>query len=140
MIKNVLIIDDSSYKLDTIKEHVEALLDDPTVITRNCIGAGLHVTHDMYDDIRKNPKEWLIITDMQMPFYEHERIERDGGLRILDELDRRDFECPVIIASSEEIEDRIASRHYAHYIGSVKESPSLWTRPAYERLIESCQE
>lgn len=141
MIKNVVIIDDNNFKSQTIQEYLADLLDEPVFYTRNCIAGGLFVLKDKRTDIQENPEEWLIVTDMQMPFRNDDpQIERYGGLTVIHEIARLKLNCPVIITSSEQIDEKVdaeARSSSAYYLGFIKENPIVYNKHKYETLLEN---
>lgn len=134
---NIIIIDDSEYKMENICEYMKAIYPDAEIWKACCTREGLVlIARELRNEINENPEEFLIVTDMVMPFYKDEEWDRNAGYDILMECKRLRFKCPIIIASSEEVDDERMKKEYPFYIGSVKEDASVWCLPLYQELLQ----
>ena len=138
MIKNVIIIDDDRYKRERIAGYIRKILPEAEIHEYACVRDGhVAVRRGYVSDIKANPTEWLVITDMVMPRFSDGRdMVRDGGRRILYAMAWDKLECPAIVASSEEVNSVDLSSVYKHYIGSVREEYNVYCKPYYEALIK----
>lgn len=136
MIKNVVIIDDSNYKVETITGYIQKIIPDCTICAFEFINSALLYLHNNKDNIISNPKEWLIISDMVMPRYRRGYMEQYGGRQVLRELQRLKFKCPVILQSSDALDYEQYKKDYSKLIGTVKESAVVYNLSTYENLIK----
>lgn len=136
--KHVVIIDDSIHKRDSIREYMQKIFpDDCCIHEYRCINEGLrYIAYKHREEIKNNPNDWLIITDMVMPLYSHEMLEKDGGLHILREMKRVGFKCPVIVESSDEVDITRCREIYSNVLGTVKESIIMYNLSKYKELLK----
>lgn len=133
-IKEIFIIDDCEFKRGSIKGYMEDIFPDANIHEGECIRDGMYmICRANREEILENPEKYLVILDMMMPFYKDERVEADGGIQVIMEMHRIGMKCPVIIASSESVAD--GNIQYENYLGSVKESSSVYCQPYYEELL-----
>ena len=138
MIKNIVIVDDTDFKRESIKNYMQEIFsDEAEVYEFDYINSALRfVAYEHKDAIKKNPNEWLIITDMVMPQLQDTRLLPNGGMIVLSELDRKDFKCPVIIASSMKLSLDDCRDEYEYVLGTVEESPMIYNLSRYEDLLK----
>lgn len=136
MIKYVAILDDTDSKRETIKGYIDRLLPEAEVYEFSFINEGLcFLAWEREKDIVNNPNEWLVVTDMVMPRFRDSRLLPDGGMQVLSELERKGFECPVIVASSMELDLEECQSRYEYVIGVVEESLLVYNLPKYEEIL-----
>lgn len=136
MIKNLVIIDDTDYKRENIKGYMSKLLKSIRVYEFSFINEALRfLCIKNFEEIKNKPNEWLIVTDMVMPRYSDSRLIKDGGMEVLAELERRGFECPVIVASSGDLDTEACKKEYKNVIGVVKESSSVYNLEKYRSIL-----
>lgn len=111
----VCIVDDNPGKLDDIKEYVAKCLPDAEIHTYECANELLMFIHNHVEEMRANPDDWFVITDMQMPRAKMSRIEVDCGYDVLAEMGRQGLTCPAVVASSEHIDEDRAKQLYSSY-------------------------
>lgn len=136
MIKNIVIIDDNDYKRLGVREYLESIFPDANFIECGFINEGLRcIALENYGEIKKNPSEWLVVSDMMMPRREDSMICQDGGFDVLAEMSRRHIKCPVIIVSSEKIDVDKAANLYDNFLGFVKYNMCVYNLSDYENLL-----
>lgn len=136
MIKNVVIVDDSQYKQDKIKEYIKKLLPDSNIRVFSCINDGLcFICREQRQEILANPDDWLVITDMVMPRREGEPMNRFGGFIILSEMRRIGMSCPAIVASSMSMSLSDCQVNYRNTVGVVRESSTVYTYGDYQAIL-----
>lgn len=139
-IRNIVIIDDSNYKCKIISDYMKDIIPDAKQFMFKYMNKGLLFLYDnARRDILNDPNNWLIITDMYIPPYEDHVIIRDAGCRILREMQRLRFKCPVIVQSSEPFESLSSTEIknlYNNYLGSVLEDASVHNGFMYEKLLK----
>lgn len=136
MINNIVIIDDTDYKRRTIVGYMTKIFPKADIYECSYINEALRfLCRDKRNDILGNPDKWLIITDMVMPRMLDTRLIADGGMDVLSELERNSFECPVIVASSMEIDLDECRSHYENVVGVVEESISVYNAEKYRKLL-----
>lgn len=142
MIKNIVIIDDTKSKADEISLCIKEILGNVNVIIKNCHNMGLYeIIYRHGKEVEENPEEWLVITDMVMPYLSGETPEADAGYGVLTELERKGFECPVMVATAcdttefRNVEDN-AKKLYKHYIGTLRYDPCVYMMPQLKELLD----
>lgn len=139
MIRNIILVDDSDFKREDIKNDLLGIFPDTAIYEFCCVGdALLFMCIDNRDAIKDKPDEWLVVTDMCMPFREGDEILKDGGEEILREMNRCRFKVPAVVASQDRIpESRINELQdaYPGMIGAVEHDTSVFNRPFYEKLL-----
>lgn len=137
--KRIFIADDSPNKLEDLVKSVRRLFPEVEISTFDCLGDFQRsVCHMREDDILREPDEYLMIFDMQMPFERDERIGAAAGIEALNILFRSDMQCPAVIVSSETLDDdlaKMAEDTYEHYKGFIRYSPFLDLTSALEDVI-----
>lgn len=138
LIKNVVIMDDLESKRSSIKSYLQEILQDAKFMDFGSLSSGLyHLHNSANEDILLNPNHWLIVTDMCMPLYdEPSRMIERAGERVLREMSRLEFMCPVIVESSDVLDDLRLAKLYMAYLGSVVESPRFDNLAKYEELLQ----
>ena len=125
---NILVVEDNDYKLNDI---VCALItcsdgdfDITTVKSRN---GALHELKNAYEEDMMYD---LVILDMQLPLFENQpgKILPEGGLHILEEIKRCEYNTIVAFCSGEQVECDDA-------IMCIQYSPSVYMVPIIEELI-----
>ena len=136
MYKNIVIIDDSDYKVEGIKGYLKKLYPDATFHSFGCVNASLRfIAWNNYDEIQENPNEWLMVIDMVMPRMYDTFPEREAGYSVLAEMQRRRMTCNAIVVSSETIDLDKAKKAYKHFLGSVKYDCSVYNLEDYKKLL-----
>lgn len=136
-IKNVVIFDDTNYKRENIIGYIRNLIPEADIFDFDTVNKGLlFLNKQKRQDIIDNPGEWLIVTDMYMPYLEGGEIHRGAGERVLQELRRLNFECPAIAQSSEPLDKEKLQGLYKYLIGTVLEEYSTYNEYKYEALLE----
>jgi len=131
MFKNIVIVDDSYYKRKAILEASRGLCPDAKIDAFRYGNEFLSfVCREHLEEIKDSPNDWLLLLDMQLPMSMHNRIEIDGGCQILDNLSTCQLESPVVVISSEGVDDNQAKETYEHFVGSII------TRPYAYRIYE----
>lgn len=123
----VLIIDDDQYKINAIIDAISGIVDESDVTVCNYRNAGLRElkSETVYD---------YLILDMQFPTLDGSHIERENGLSVLAELQRKENNIPVIICSS-------GYKDYKKYdFGNVKGyilfDASVYLKPKFESIMK----
>ena len=111
----ICIVDDNPGKLSDIKEYVKKCLPDAEIHAYEYANDLLAFIHNHVEEIRANPDEWFVITDMQMPRAKMSRIEVDCGYDVLAEMQRQGLTCSAAVASSEPIDENRAKQLYSCY-------------------------
>lgn len=136
-IKNVVIFDDTDYKRENIIGYIRNLIPEADIFDFNTVNKGLlFLNKQKRQDIINNPGEWLIITDMYMPYLEGGEIHRDAGKSVLQELKRLNFECPAIAQSSEPLDKERLFKLYNNLVGTILEEYNTYNEYKYEALLE----
>jgi CheY-like chemotaxis protein len=90
-----IIIDDSEYKVENFKRY---LSEDDQICSFNCFIKGMY-------ELAKNYTQYdVLVLDMNFPVCEREDIVINAGLNVLQELDRKEINIPVVIYSSEKVD------------------------------------
>ena len=135
MVKNIIIVDDSEFKRETIKEYMSGILPKATISEYTCTHDGFEAVRKVKSEIISHPNEWLVISDMVMPYWKGGHLSKDGGVSMLTNMDLLDLTCPAIISSFEKVDDDEMRAVYENYIGSVIEKPTVYCKPFYEALL-----
>lgn len=136
-IENIVIIDDSDYKRDAVARYMQHIIPDAEIHQFDCVAPAMkYLAVDRCKDIEQNGDSWLVITDMYMPIRRGGSIERTAGKRVLRELHRLEFACPVIAESSDPLDNEELEHYYRGFIGSVLEDSSVCNEYKYEELLE----
>lgn len=128
-----LIIDDSSLKTDTISQYLNKF-DITDITIRDCIKNGLYElklqaeTDKQYD---------LLILDMMFPNYPNGVIHPRAGLHVLREIKRKGWTTPVILCSSDTIDNDMIC-DFPNVIGSVLYDSSTDLTSDFKELISQC--
>lgn len=123
-VAHICVVDDSESKREDLLDAARKLF--PSVAgsetySFDCVSDILCFTcHEHVDEIRAHPEEWLMIVDMQMPASRGLRIETHGGYDVMNEFQRLELQCPVVIASSEPINEEHAQQVYEKFVGFVR--------------------
>jgi CheY-like chemotaxis protein len=93
---NCLIVEDNETKRNSISKVIEQIFPDNITITvEECVNGALNTLFKNKFDV--------VFLDMQLPrFKEGNRICLYGGREILDEMERKKSNTPVILISSDE--------------------------------------
>lgn len=133
MIRNIIVVDDSDMKRSSICGYMRTLFPDAIITEYDCVAPFAKDLHFVYeDDMRSDPDSWLIVSDMYMPLRHGEAVDPNGGRLLISEIARLDLQCPVIVASSEEIYDM---DYEINYLGSVVEDVTVYTLSSYKELL-----
>ena len=124
----VLIIDDTKTKTETIVNYLNKL-NITDVTTRNCRNDGLR---GLMEQAKTGREYDLLILDMMFPIVRNSRIIPDAGIRVLEEIERRKWKIPVIMCSSEKIDDL---SQYKNIIGNIIYNSSVYLLPEFKKLI-----
>lgn len=118
--KHIFVVVDNPGKLADLTKSAKQLFPQVEFEEFKYSNGILGAIFDAKDRILQEPEEYLMIIDMQVPPFTGGRIEADGGLGVLMELQRLEMKCPAIIASSEPIDEEKARGVYAAYKGFVR--------------------
>lgn len=115
--KGICVVDDNEEKRHDILRVMCGLSLTNNVHSFCCV-------HELLGFMQKRvePSEagdWLIMLDMQMPMMLNSPVLLDGGFETMEELRRMNRVSPVIVVSSEGIDEERA-RMYAGYLGAVR--------------------
>lgn len=98
---DIVIIDDDKNKSEDTMRYLQEIYPAARFHIKECVRDGLYfLMKTAYYEIIKNPLDWLVVTDMTMPFYARGELETDAGFRILAELERKDMQVPAIVSTS----------------------------------------
>lgn len=132
-ILNILIIDDNDHKsLDISKSIYQACIDlnyNVDIIFKKSINSALY--HMYYEDHR--PYDFIFLDKVLPQLIDDDHLNPEGGLRILEELDRRDDHTPVILCSSDDWDYDISN----NIIGSIKYDLTVDMTTVIESLISN---
>lgn len=137
MITNIVIIDDSQYKADTIEGYMQKIFPKAKIDKLEAINTGLMFIRNNLAEIRQNPNHWLVVSDMVMPRYKHEMPERKGGEFVIREINRLDLKCPVILQSSDELDTNKYKEYYSYLLGTIKETSVVYNLEKYRELLKN---
>lgn len=118
--EQIFIVDDNPGKLADLSKSAKQLFPQAEVEEFTYANGLLCAVLDARDAIKADPEEYLMIVDMQLPPYTGGRINPEGGFEILAELQRLDLRCPIVVASSESIDEHRAVETYEFYQGFVR--------------------
>ena len=116
--KFIFVVDDNDYKRNSIVASLKRLYPEAHVLDFRYANEFLRDIRDQEKrDVPKDSQEYLVITDMMMPFLQGGDIKSDAGYHVLKRLDYWEYTWPVIVVSSEDIDEDMARRCYKHYVG-----------------------
>lgn len=124
----ILIVDDSEYKTNDIKNYLKKMNVEITNVT-----CGRDALLELIN--RQNHYDYVIL-DMQFPFFEHEVIERDMGIHVLSEIERKDIDTKVIMCSSNENLEKDCEKYNRKIIGYIHYDSSIYLKDNFEDLIK----
>lgn len=133
---HIIIIEDTEDKLNKIVRHISDIVDSPDIRSFSNIGDAIQfMSVENREDMLSNPYDWIVITDMGLPWNAGDDIEMRGGIEVLDEMDRVGMECPVIVQSYEFVGLKSCIEHYPHVLGTIQEDPLKDTNEEYRMLM-----
>ena len=130
-----LILDDSDYKRNRIKEYVSSIEEEAEFEEFSCARDFLSFLREYIG--KSKMEDYLLFLDWNFPFYANEMISIAEGEHILVTLDLRHFEMKVIIVSSDEVE---YTGDYPYVLGSIVDNCSVWQKPEYEEILKKVKE
>lgn len=122
-VKNIFIVDDTKYKSDEVRDALIKLAPEAEILTFTCGNDFLFAAcYARYEEIKARPEEFLFLIDMQMPMTDElsAKIELDGGLRVLEELERKGLQAPAFIVTSARLKEEPVKSAYSYYKGYVR--------------------
>lgn len=123
--KTVIIVDDYENKRKDIKESLTRFFGKDTIFKEyEYFNKAIREILEMKDEINSNPENYLLILDMCFPHLSDTMPETDMGLHFLFNLKRRNINIPVIMCSSEEIDESLLVE-YDNILGSVEYDSSV---------------
>ncbi len=117
--KNVCVVDDYRYKRGRIISYMQDFFPAAAIHSFQYAGDFLAFMRERSKVIAKNPAEWLIVLDMQMPMFKGDEPDGECGYKVLTALQEMRCECPVITASSDVVDYERGKREYDNYHGGI---------------------
>lgn len=134
--KKVIIVDDLDFKRLDIKESLKNILGENTIfIECEYRGKAIREIMALADEINSHQKEYLLVLDMCFPVLSDMMPERDMGLDFLYYLKRRKINIPVIMCSSDKIDEELL-KDYDNVLGTVEYDSFVWLKPLFEEFIK----
>lgn len=131
-IQTVLIVDDSSYKRDTIKDYIKKTEPDITVFTFENPSLFIsHIREQIYE-----PGTVAVFLDMQMPVRSGEPVNMKAGLYVLHSMKRLHMHIPAAVVSSETIDDGDAKSMYAYFTGSIVFDSMVYQQKEFTSMLQ----
>lgn len=133
----ILVVEDDDYKFNRVEDYLKNICDGASIIARakSVNGALLELRRFnklgiMYD---------LVMLDMQLPICEDEfeiEIEKEGGLEVLAEIRRCNYNTKVAICSSEAF---TSTEYDGLVIGSIKYDSSVYLLKEFKAIVNEVQ-
>ena len=121
----IIIIDDDKYKVQNLRSYLK---EEDTVSTFNNFCAG------MFELVKNNESYDILFLDMNFPLNENEFPQPRMGLLVLNELQRRKINIPVVIYSS----DKTNVEDYDNIIGYIVYDSSLYIQEQVDEIKVKC--
>lgn len=136
--KHIIIIDDSTYKRNEIKDYIRDINPNATFHEyKSYAGAMLNIRKPpVINLIHEQPENCIIFLDMMFPTYDNEAIKADAGLWTLMELERLAFHVDTVMISSDEISDLSdLQSEYDFVKGHIQFNASIYQKEAFKTAI-----
>lgn len=136
---NIIIIDDSEFKRNDIKEYIKKINPDAKIIEfDNYTDAMRNITMtETYKNIQTNPESYILFLDMMFPVHPHAAIKRDTGIYVLTELNRKNIAIKTVLISSDPREDLSdLQTKYPFLSGQIVHNPSVYHLKEYTQAMQ----
>lgn len=138
-VTHICVVDDLEPKREDLLRAVRGLFPevaDTETYTFGCVSDVLwFACRERLAEIRVHPEEWLMVIDMRMPLSCGAVIESHGGYDILSEFSHSDLKCPVIVASSEPVDETSVREEYRGIIGVVRYQMWPSSEEAFRKIL-----
>lgn len=136
--KHVFIADDGKIKLEDIRNTVRRVFPEAGIHTFTC-GKDLCrcVCRDFYNYIQDDPNNYLVITDMQMPWVVGDGVRSDCGYIVLKDMQAHELRCPAIIVSPDSVDKSIAEQSYDCFASSLIYTCGIPQDDLYKYIIDN---
>lgn len=136
--KLIIIVDDRKEKQEAIRDLILSIYPDTPLLKFDSVAPAMECVRSTYiDKINENPLDYLIISDMQMPMASGGQVLTDGGIKFLKRLQNIGCNCPVIVVSSEPVNEVACKEAYSEYAGQVLHSFYRTSTSDYKVLLDA---
>lgn len=130
-----IIVDDSEYKRERIKDYIMSVDSDIEIIEFTCyIDAARFIASTRED--KEKAKEYMLFLDWMFPLRKDSRIE-DNGRMMLEEINRLRLPLKTVIVSSDKV---TVDDEYPFLMGSIIDDVSVYQKKMYADFINKFKE
>lgn len=135
MVHTVLIADDSEMKRGDVVNYMQKIFPDANVLQFKNANEIMCDMHERREIMKQDSSGYVVVLDNSMPMFVGDRINKDASKRVLREMKRMGFNCPVIIESTDILNVDEYSLVYKNVVGTVIEDTSTYNLDAYAELL-----
>lgn len=130
-----IIVDDSEYKRERIKDYIMSVDSDIEIVEFTCYIDAVRFIASTRED-KEKAKEYMLFLDWMFPLRKDSRIE-DNGRMMLEEINRLRLPLKTVIVSSDKV---TVDDKYPFLMGSIIDDVSVYQKKIYADFINKFKE